>query len=89
MKLTAFHVEYDALTIPPEATSKFTANCSVATDVATAQAAPFAPKVYYLLPHTHTLASGFFASISQRTIPNAKMSARRSTSPPVACSGAM
>ena len=32
-KLVAFHVEYDALTIPPHAVSRFTGDCSVASDV--------------------------------------------------------
>jgi hypothetical protein len=63
VRLTAFHVEYDALTIPPQATSQFTAHCSVASDVANVQGTPFAPKVYYVLPHTHTLGSGFFAQV--------------------------
>lgn len=63
VKLVAFHVEYDALTIPPQATSRFTAHCAVSSTVSQDQGAPFAPKVYYLLPHTHTLASGFFAQV--------------------------
>ena len=42
MKLTAFHIEYDALTIPPQATSKFTGNCSVASAVSMGQGTPFA-----------------------------------------------
>jgi hypothetical protein len=62
-KLVAFHVEYDALTIPPLATSRFTANCNVASDVSKGQGSAFAPKVHYLLPHTHSLATGFFANI--------------------------
>jgi hypothetical protein len=61
--LTAFHVEYDALTIPPLAISRFTGACSVASAVSTAQGAPFAPQIYYLLPHTHALASGYTAQI--------------------------
>jgi hypothetical protein len=36
---------------------------SVAADVARATGAPFAPKVHYLLPHTHTLATGFTVEI--------------------------
>lgn len=61
--LTAFHVEYDALDIPAHATARFTAECAVAQDVATATGQPFAPKIHYLLPHTHTLATHFFARI--------------------------
>ncbi|MFT3773959.1 MAG: hypothetical protein QM820_51985 [Minicystis sp.] len=63
VKLTSFHVEYDALNILPQATTRFIGQCAVGPDVAKATGAPFAPKVYYLLPHTHTLATGFFAEI--------------------------
>jgi len=62
-KLVAFHVEYDALTIPPLATSRFTGTCPVASAVVKTQGSAFAPKVHYLLPHTHTLATGFYADI--------------------------
>jgi hypothetical protein len=63
VKLTSFHVEYDALDIAPHAVSRFTGDCSVAADVAKVTGAPFAPKVHYLLPHTHTLATGFTVEI--------------------------
>jgi hypothetical protein len=62
-RLTSFHIEYDALDIPAHASSRFTGQCAVGPDVAKATGKPFAPKVYYLLPHTHTLATGFFAEI--------------------------
>ncbi len=62
--LVGFHVEYDALTIAPLATSSFTGNCgAIGSAVATAQGSPFAPRIHYLLPHTHSLATGFYASI--------------------------
>jgi hypothetical protein len=56
-------VEYDALALPPHASSRFTGRCAVASDVAAATGAPFAPKVHYLLPHTHQWATGFFAEV--------------------------
>ncbi|MFT3764059.1 MAG: hypothetical protein QM820_00820 [Minicystis sp.] len=62
-RLAAFHVEYDALDIPAHASARFTGQCSVAAEVEAATGQPFAPKVHYLLPHTHTLATGFFAHI--------------------------
>lgn len=62
-KLSAWHIEYDALGIPPHATSRFTGHCAVAADVSAKTGKPFAPKVHYVLPHTHTLASGFFAKV--------------------------
>jgi hypothetical protein len=61
--LTSFHLAYDALHIAAHASARFTGECAVAADVAQATGAPFAPRVYYLLPHTHALATGFFASI--------------------------
>jgi hypothetical protein len=61
--LTAFHVEYDALDIPAHASARYTAQCAVAADVAAATGEPFAPQIHYLLPHTHTLATHFFAHI--------------------------
>ena len=63
VKLTSFHIEYDALDIPPHASARFTGDCAVAADVTKVTGAPFAPKVYYVLPHTHTLATAFFARI--------------------------
>jgi hypothetical protein len=63
VKLTSFHIEYDALDIPAHASARFTGDCSVAADVQKATDAPFAPKIYYVLPHTHTLATAFFAKI--------------------------
>jgi hypothetical protein len=63
VKLTSFHIEYDALDIPAHASARFTGDCAVAADVVKATGAPFAPKVYYVLPHTHTLATAFFARI--------------------------
>jgi hypothetical protein len=62
-KLVGFHVEYDALTIAPLATSRFTGTCNFASAVATAQGSPFAPKIHYVLPHTHTLATSYSASV--------------------------
>lgn len=63
VKLTSFHIEYDALGIPAHSSARFTGQCAVGPVVAAATGAPFAPRVYYLLPHTHTLATGFFAEI--------------------------
>ena len=63
VKLKGFHVEYDALYIPSHTSARFTAQCSIAADFTKTTGLPFAPKVYYLLPHTHTLATAFFASV--------------------------
>ncbi|APR77259.1 Hypothetical protein A7982_02606 [Minicystis rosea] len=61
--LSAFHIEYDALNIPAHASARFTGECAVGGAVTQATGQAFAPKVHYLLPHTHTLATGFFAKI--------------------------
>jgi len=63
VKLKGFDVEYDALHIPSHTSARFTAQCSIAADFTKTTGLPFAPKVYYLLPHTHTLATAFFASV--------------------------
>lgn len=59
-KLTPFHMRYHDLEIPPLSTSRFTGECSVATDFTTALAQPFDAKLYYVLPHTHKLGTRFF-----------------------------
>lgn len=54
-RLRTFHLEYDALTILPRASSRFSSQCAMASDVSTALGVPFNAKLYYLLPHTHAL----------------------------------
>lgn len=61
-KLSSWHVEYDALDIPAHSSARFTGNCSVAAAVR-ATGSIFAPKLYYLLPHTHTLATAFTVEV--------------------------
>jgi hypothetical protein len=56
-------MEYDALSIPPHASARFIAHCAVAPDVSAATGAPFGMKVFYELPHYHTLATGFFLHV--------------------------
>jgi hypothetical protein len=58
-KLTVFHMEYDAIDIAPHSSVRYSADCGVASAVSAATGQPFAPKVYYALPHTHTLATAF------------------------------
>ena len=59
-KLTPFHLTYDKLTIPPHASSRFSGACTLDADYQTAVGAPYAPKLYYALPHTHKLGTRFF-----------------------------
>lgn len=62
-QLHAFHLEYDDLKIGPHSNARFTGSCKVAEGVSAVTGAPFAPKVHFLLPHTHSRATGFFATV--------------------------
>jgi hypothetical protein len=61
-KLSSWHIEYDALNIAPHTSARFTGTCPVASAV-TSAGYTFAPKLYYLLPHFHTLATNFTAEV--------------------------
>jgi hypothetical protein len=63
VKLVPFHMTYQGLAIPPQATSRFTGNCKLNQDFMEAAGVPFGMKVYYGLPHTHKLGSRFFFSV--------------------------
>jgi hypothetical protein len=60
VKLTPFHLDYAGLDIPPHATSRFTGRCVLADKFPEG----FDMKVYYVLPHTHAMASRFFLEIA-------------------------
>lgn len=62
-KLTPFHLTYDELDIPPHASSRFSGTCTLDADYQAAVGAPYAPKVYYALPHTHKLGTRFFLDV--------------------------
>jgi hypothetical protein len=57
VKLVPFHLTYDGLNIPPHATSRFTGDCAVGKEI---PGGTLAFDVYYVLPHTHALATRFF-----------------------------
>ena len=59
-KLTPFHMTYQGLMIPPMATSRFSGACDLTSDYTKATGTAYAPKVYYVLPHTHKLGTRFF-----------------------------
>jgi hypothetical protein len=63
IKLTPFHVTYDTLAIPPHATSRFSGVCELDSHFQSLVGAPFAPKVHYILPHTHALGTRFFLEV--------------------------
>lgn len=62
-KLTPFHLTYDTLDIPPHASSRFGGACTLDADYQAAVGAPYAPKLYYALPHTHKLGTRFFMNV--------------------------
>lgn len=58
-QLHVSHLEYDAIHIEPHTRARVTSNCSVAKQASDATGAPFGGKIYYALPHTHTLATSY------------------------------
>lgn len=61
-KLVPFHLDYQGLAIPPHAKSRFVGECTL-TDKFAAAGEQFDPRVYFILPHTHSMATGFFLEI--------------------------
>ena len=57
IKLAPFHVTYHELTIPPQATSRFSAECDLRSAY---QGGPLDLDIYYVLPHTHALGVRMF-----------------------------
>jgi len=61
VKLVPFHLDYHGLDIPPHAKSRFVGECAVRGNYQGAASAPFDKfKLYYILPHTHAMATRFF-----------------------------
>jgi hypothetical protein len=58
--LTPFHVNYHGLTIPPQATSRFTGECDLSERFEAVSGNAFDMKVHYVLPHTHALGTRMF-----------------------------
>jgi hypothetical protein len=63
VKLAPFHLDYLALQIPPHAQSRFTGDCSVYQDFQVTYGTNVQMQIYYLLPHTHSLATRFFVDV--------------------------
>lgn len=63
VKLSAFHLEFGALALPPRSKSRFTGRCALAEDVTRVSGKPFSGEVYYLLPHGHELITRGFAHV--------------------------
>ncbi len=58
-QLRVSHLEYDDIHIAPHTLARLTSNCSVAQQASAATGTPYGGKVYYALPHTHTLATSY------------------------------
>lgn len=67
VKLVPFHMVYHGLDIPAMASSRFTGDCELKSlfpgDV-------LRMKIYYILPHTHAMASRFFLEVKGGPIDN-------------------
>ncbi len=59
VQLTPFHLDYHGIKIPPNATSRFSAECDLLKDFG----GSFDAKLYYALPHTHALGSRMFMEV--------------------------
>ncbi len=68
VKLTPARMQYDDLTIEPMAQSEFTADCSLADVHQDAIGAPLSYKLFYALPHYHSL--GIHAQLEVSGGPN-------------------
>ena len=63
VRLSPFHLTYDALDIPPRSTSRFTGECELSSYFESATGTPLAMTLYYALPHTHALGTRFFFEV--------------------------
>jgi len=60
VKLVPFHLTYDGLDLPPQADSRFTGSCELDNLFPSGK---LDMKIYYILPHTHALATRFFVNV--------------------------
>jgi hypothetical protein len=60
VKLVPFHLTYEGLDLPPMSASRFTGRCRLDNLFPTLS---LDMKVYYILPHTHALATGFSVNV--------------------------
>ncbi len=61
--LQSFHMEYDAINVPPHQSARYTAHCDVASDYKKVTGKTFSPRLYFLMPHTHATSTHFFANV--------------------------
>lgn len=62
-KLSPFHIEYVDLHVPPHGDARYSTSCEIAAPVSAATGVPWAPKLYYTLPHTHQYGKRVFLEI--------------------------
>lgn len=60
VRLAPFHLTYETLDIPAQATSRFAASCDLASQWQQQVGAPLSMRLFYALPHTHALGTRFF-----------------------------
>lgn len=63
IKLAPFEFSYFSIDVLPHATTRFSADCTLQTTFAKIGGTPFDMKIYYLLPHTHTLGTRAYLNI--------------------------
>lgn len=60
VKLAPFHLDYHGLDIPAHATSRFVGECALKDEFPSNE---MKMDLYYILPHTHSMASRFFVEV--------------------------
>jgi hypothetical protein len=63
-RLRPFHMTYHGLAIPPLASSRFHGTCEVGKEYEEKNQKPLPLKLFYALPHTHSLGTRFFFEAS-------------------------
>jgi hypothetical protein len=64
VKLVPFHLQFEALTIPPHSVSRHSTDCDVGQAFEGGTGTRWDLKLYYLLPHMHALGSRFFVGVN-------------------------
>jgi hypothetical protein len=63
VRLAPFHLGFSGLEVPPRALSRNQASCDLSGAFQAAAGRPLDAKVYYILPHYHSMGSEFFVDI--------------------------
>lgn len=63
LAVAPFHLDFEGLAIPPQATSRWTAECDIKPTYESVSGEQMDLEIYYLLPHTHALGTRVFVEI--------------------------